>query len=365
MKKTYFTHKFALFVSFALLFAPYTTTAMASEDISYTVEVGDASAPENVMQSEQPRIYHLDFSNPRVDVKQILDSGIVVDEIPTLLAATYISLSEAQSHENLKDDDYVVGVDINGEFRFYPLSILNWHQGVNDTVNGEPVFISWDPLTAQPYAINRKLDGRTTTEFGVSGLVYRSTSLYYDRATQSLWSGFMKKAITGQFNNFVPQEYPSYVTQVKFVKSLFPNALTLSRETGYVRDYDTNPYGSYGHDTTMLFPVRYFDVSMPRKEYVLGVTIRRGPMVREVAFPVSSLMEWRQAKGLKFTFGNDIFPSMPATKITVHYLEPLGRFEVTSPHADVQIDMTYSYWFVWSAFHPNTHVVRTLGNDFL
>ena len=330
--------------------------------IDFTIEDGDEDAPENVLEFEEARVYNLHFDNNIIPVEKILHTGIVVDEIPTINTPRFISLSQAQEEENLTDDDFMLGVDVNGELRFYPLSILNWHQGVNDEINGQPVFINWDPLTGQPLAINSHISGGAT-QFGVSGLVYRSTSLYFDYATQSLWSPIEKRAVTGPMSQYKMKTFPSFISRVSDAKDLFPDEKVLSRTTGYVRDYDTNPYGTYGTDNSMLFPVRYHDASVPRKEYVLGVTLRRGHIQRHVAFPVSSLLEWNNAKGLKFSFGHDIFPGQAPLKMTVHYLEPKGRFEVTTPQQDVEVSMTYSYWFIWSAFHPESHVVRYIGNE--
>lgn len=358
------------FNAFLLLAFLTTSSAFSSNDeASFTIENGDKlneTIPyeDSVKYEtyEEPRVFRLDFSNARVPLKQIIHTGIVVDEIPTLLQPKKIDIKSAKAEENLTDDDYVVAVDVDGDVALYPLSILNWHQGVNDTINGNPVFVSWDPLSGQPLAIDRRMKNTVTT-FGVTGLVYRSTSLYYDKATQSLWSPLIKRAITGAMNTYKMNEYPAFITQVKNVEKTFPNARVLSRKTGYTRDYDTNPYGTYGKDTSMLFPVKYYDNSLPRKEYMLGVTLRRNGSERHVAFPISALLEWRNAKGLKFTLGAEELLGVPPIQITVHYMEPEGRFEVSTPHDDVEVDMTYSYWFVWSAFHPKTHVIRYIHND--
>ena len=39
--------------------------------------------------------------------------------------------------------DGVLGVNINGETKAYPLRIVNAHEMVNDTVGGEPISLMW------------------------------------------------------------------------------------------------------------------------------------------------------------------------------------------------------------------------------
>lgn len=348
-----------------LSFLAFYASATAYAEETFTIEQGDEVIDTHTFEitPEEPRVFNLDFSNAIIPVDRILHTGIVVDEIPTLLHPKKVDIETAKTEENLKDDDYVLGVDVEGEIHIYPLSVMNWHQGINDIVAGLPVFVSWDPLTGQPLVIDRRMDG-TVNSFGVSGLVYRSTTLYYDSRTQSLWSPIEKRAVTGRMSSYRFNEYPSFISTLSDVEKIFPEAQVLSRlHTGYNRDYDTNPYGSYGKDTSMLFPVRYYDSSLPRKEYVLGVTLRRGSQERHVAFPVSALLEWKSAKGIKFTFGSDVLPGIQPIQMTVHYMEPEGRFEISTPHEDVTVDHTYSYWFIWSAFHPNSHVVRYIDNS--
>ena len=43
----------------------------------------------------------------------------------------------------MRDDEKVIGLEINGVVRAYPLRILSHHELVNDQVNGEPILVSW------------------------------------------------------------------------------------------------------------------------------------------------------------------------------------------------------------------------------
>jgi hypothetical protein len=73
-------------------------------------------------------------------VDEIRSGGPPKDGIPALLEPLFI---EAGKADRLQDDDLVLGLVIGKEARAYPLSILSWHELVNDTVGGEAILVSW------------------------------------------------------------------------------------------------------------------------------------------------------------------------------------------------------------------------------
>jgi hypothetical protein len=81
-----------------------------------------------------------DFSGAKIPVDQIQSGGPPRDGIPALLAPEMVPASEAGF---LEDDDRVLGLEMDGEARAYPIRILSWHELVNDTVGGRPLLVSW------------------------------------------------------------------------------------------------------------------------------------------------------------------------------------------------------------------------------
>ncbi len=43
----------------------------------------------------------------------------------------------------LKHQDLVIGVAINGESKAYPVGTLNFREMVNDVVGGVPILVTW------------------------------------------------------------------------------------------------------------------------------------------------------------------------------------------------------------------------------
>jgi hypothetical protein len=78
--------------------------------------------------------------NAIVPKGEILSGGPPKDGIPAILKPQFVSPKEA---EFLKPGDEVIGVRMAGQARAYPIKILNWHEVVNDTVNGIPIVVTF------------------------------------------------------------------------------------------------------------------------------------------------------------------------------------------------------------------------------
>ena len=90
-----------------------------------------------------PRMGHFirparEFS--RIDLTEVVWGGVRTDGIPDLQSPPTIAPAEA---DYMWPWDRVLGVNINGESKAYPLRIVNAHEMVNDTVGGEPISLMW------------------------------------------------------------------------------------------------------------------------------------------------------------------------------------------------------------------------------
>ena len=78
-----------------------------------------------------------------IPLEEILGGGLPRDGILSIDSPKFILAAEA---DWLFPDSRIIGLDIEGDIRVYPLAILNWHEIVNDTVGGVPVSITFCPL---------------------------------------------------------------------------------------------------------------------------------------------------------------------------------------------------------------------------
>lgn len=71
--------------------------------------------------------------------------GIGKDTIPAIDRPRFVALDDRKhlTEAGIDDDTFVIGYEYGGEARAYPISIMNGHELVNDTVGGKPVTVGW------------------------------------------------------------------------------------------------------------------------------------------------------------------------------------------------------------------------------
>jgi Protein of unknown function (DUF3179) len=199
---------------------------------------------------------------------RVVDGGPGKDGIPALTNPSFVTIAQAIY---LSDNDLVIGYRNGNDVRAYSHNILNWHEIINDDVTGDKLAVIYCPLTGTATGWNRMLpDGETT--FGVSGLLYNTNVIPYDRKTNSNWSQMLLKSVNGSLSGTNATNFQLIETNWKTWKEMFPNSKVLSTGTGFNRNYTSYPYGDYRtNHNSLLFSIEPDDNRIPRKERVLGI----------------------------------------------------------------------------------------------
>lgn len=277
------------------------------------------------------------LKNSIIPISEIMDGGPPKDGIPSIDNPKFIKVSEV----NLNDEERILGVFENGIAKAYPIKILNFHEIVNDHFGDKPVVITFCPLCGSGIAFNAKIKGKPTT-FGVSGLLYNSDVLLYDRETESLWSQLMFKAVSGSLVNEELEVLPTANTTWGNWKIKHPNSLVLSTETGFNRDYSSDPYPDYTSSSNLYFPVSKKDDRFHPKELILGVVING----KHKAYPFSELKKSKKAL---------IIDEFQGKKLRIEYSLDSNSAEVFDEKWNLVPAVT-NFWFAWYAFYPDTEV---------
>lgn len=269
-----------------------------------------------------------------VPAAEILGGGPPRDGIPALEHPPSVPAKGA----DWEDDELVLGVVAGGEARAYPVAILNWHELVNDTLGGEAILVSFCPLCGTGMVFERSVDGKVR-RFGVSGLLYRSDLLMYDRGTESLWSQISAEAVTGPLLGRRLRLLRSRMDEWGRWKREHPGTTVLSRRTGHRRDYDRSPYAGYAQSSDVMFPVptdRRYHPKMP----TVGLRV---PGEGARAFPASELAR----------AGGSVEERFLGRSVRVAYDQDRQLFDVAAPP---EVEVVEGFWFAWAAFHPETSV---------
>ncbi len=191
----------------------------------------------------------VEFPEPLVALDEIRSGGPPPDGIPAIDNPLFLPVCAV---DFLSDNEPVVALRIGAETRAYPIQILTWHEIVNDVVDGVPVSVTYCPLCNSAFAFDRRVDDQIL-DFGTSGSLYRSNLVMYDRQTESLWVQFTSQAVVGVLTGTELDTYPMSLVSWADFRAAEPDALVLSTETGFDRDYGRNPYPGYDDVNTSPF----------------------------------------------------------------------------------------------------------------
>jgi hypothetical protein len=187
-------------------------------------------------------------NNTRIELSELLDGGPPKDGIPSIDNPEF----DRAKTTPFNQDELVIGVIVNGEAKAYPIGIMNWHEIVNDTVGGTNLTVSYCPLCDTMVAFHR---GNTT--FGVSGKLYQSCLVMYDRTDDSLYSQPWALGVVGKNVNVSLTRVPTLKTTLGDWLKKYPDSKILATRTGHNRDYFRYPYGTYTENEELIFPVRH------------------------------------------------------------------------------------------------------------
>ena len=322
-----------------------------------------------------------------VPLAKIVSGGPPKDGIPSIDSPKFQSVREAD--KILEDSEFVLGLNINGDIRVYPLQILVWHEIVNDVVGGKPIAVTYCPLCFTNQVFNRTLIDGNIVEFGTSGKLYNSNLVMYDRKSNSLWSQALGEGIVGDYSGIKLEKIPFDIAYWKEWKKLYPESKVLSRDTGSVRPYGADPYGNYYTNDLILFPLANDDKRLGLKEIVIGLE-------DENQYKAYKLQDIETNKVINDIIGDDKKIALVSLKpfmvrvfdrgiddnvndegkkiivdlfynetnntlidrVTDSELNFDGKF-INGQLQDKQLKrlaMDQGFWFEWTAFHPETEV---------
>ncbi|MBI1663160.1 MAG: DUF3179 domain-containing protein [Nitrosopumilus sp.] len=354
-------------VGFALFLSedsqPYVTITPISTSATLT-ETGISEL--QIMETDG--IQHL------IPLDKIKGGGPPKDGIPSIDNPVFATVSDSQF---MSDSDIVIGLEINGEAKAYPLFILVWHEIVNDNVGDVPVSVTYCPLCYTNQVFERIINGQEV-EFGTSGKLYNSNLLMYDRLTESYWSQALGIAVKGELTGYQLNLVPFDVITWGDWRALHPDTLVLTTDTGHLRSYATDPYGNYYTEPRIMFPVEHSDDRMHPKEIIIGFnqddvskafkqsdieseivindSVGTIPVMLVSLYPENSRAFERTINGqvLDFQYSDGKITDLQSnSEWNYDGLAISGQYKGKQLE---RLPIEPGFWFEWVAFHPQTLV---------
>lgn len=281
---------------------------------------------------------HIDPSSITVPIDQVFSGGVPKDGIPALTNPEFEPLGESAIDMGTQ----AVLIDINGEQRLYPYNILVWHEIVNDSIGDKHFAVTFCPLCGSAIVFDRAINGKIL-EFGVSGLLYESNLVMYDRSAKaSLWSQALGKSIAGPFSDTSLEYVPFQLLRLQEARAIAPNAMVMTTNTGHNRNYTNTPYSGYGDTAETYFPVSVQDSRFFAKEIMYVTPLNNGGSLAIPANLLTSSMSVRH-------------PELPV-EVRV---DTNGQIQVIDTQTESLLPSYYEMWFSWATHHQQTGTVWT------
>ena len=290
------------------------------------------------------------------------DSTADPDEIPAIDEPKFRTADDPTPA--LDDGDPIFGVAMDGEAKAYPQRILVWHEIVNDEIGGRPIAVTYCPLTGTAQGFHRG-----NTRFGVTGRLLNSNLIAFDRASETPWSQMLALGLGEPNRGAYLDEFRVVWTTWQRWRQTYPETFVLTQNTGYIRNYDRDPYGWYNprggyydRDGTLYAPLATDD-RLHEKAVVLGVRTADGPFaVRKESLRASGVVEG-SVGGVPYAivyddeldtgraYRNTANASIEADDSAV--LVNGERYSADSLPLDSVIAID-AMWFAWYGFFPST-----------
>lgn len=310
---------------------------------------------------------------------QVVDGGPGKDGIPAIEGPEMIPVDQVTF---LNDNDLISGLRLGEVIVGYPHKILDYHEIINHSIGNNKIIFSYCPLTGSALAWESETVNDFT--FGVSGLLYNSNLILYDRSTDSFWSQMSILCVNGERIGELPEIYQVFETTWKNWKKINPGSLIMSLNTGYSRNYDEYPYGDYKTSDNLIFDVNNSDSRLHLKERVHGifsgssavaypVDSFEGELVvlnheingEKIVVVISKEMNYAVSFKREFSDGTEIEFTGITNKLPIIMRDQFGNEwdlfgrAVSGPNSGEELGKLNShnaYWFAWAAFHPGSDI---------
>lgn len=305
-----------------------------------TNSTNQASSSFKIPSNLQAAFDKTDWSLADSYIAKAVSGGPSKDGIPALDNPSFINLSQTTQN----DDVQAIVIADGNLVKVYPYNILAWHEIINDTVAGQSVAVTFCPLCGSAVAYERRLDGVETT-FGVSGWLIESNMVMYDRASESLWQQSTGQAIAGKHLGQTLNRVEFQLLSFAQIRAKYQDAQVVSEDTGYNRDYTTNPYAGYESTEGFYFAPSKTDERYPSK--AIFIAFSAGDTT--VGIPADSIND---NSSYKITANGQVF----------NLEKKDGELDLRDA-SNQMVPFYFEMWFSWAVQHQDNGIVFDPGNN--
>lgn len=265
-------------------------------------------------------------------------------------------------------DRLVVGVEINGEARAYPLQVIGYHHHLRDTVGGEDVLVTYCTVCRTGRVYSPQVNG-DAQRFRLVGMDHFNAMLE-DVRTGSWWRQANGEAVVGPRKGTLLREIPSRQVTLKQWLALYPESRILQPDpafTGeYAKDYayergtsrkqltgtDTSSWAdkSWVVGLTVRGQSRAYDWNALERTKVINDVLNGTPVVIALASDSASFYAFERPDAVtEFRVANDSLYTGAGAEVRAYAFNGKG-----ASGALVPLVASQEFWHSWRTFQPNT-----------
>ena len=276
------------------------------------------------------------------------------------------SMFLASPPTNLVDTNrLIIGVNINGQAKAYPIQFLGYHHLVMDVIAEKLVMITYCTVCRSGRVFEPIVNGKRE-EFRLVGMDHFN-AMFEDKTTKSWWRQETGEAIEGKLKGQrLPEVFSRQTSLAKWLQ-LYPNSLIMQPAPSFIKVYDSSFKFESGKSKSRLTGTD--SLSWNEKSWVVGITIGKE----------SKAYDWNQLRAERII--NDRVNTMPIVLVLADDDKSFFVFErpdtskfILSGDTLINANMKYridgmafnansslkplpayqEFWHSWMTFHPNT-----------
>lgn len=277
-----------------------------------------------------------------------------------------LQLKNAKDNK-INKERLVIGVEINGQARAYPIQYIGYHHQVKDTLGGRAIIVTYCTVCRTGRVFEPLVNGKVE-QFRLVGMDHFN-AMFEDATTKSWWRQANGEAIAGPLiGQTLPEVGTTQTTLQKWLE-LYPNSLVMQPDVKFREEYDSLSNYESGKRKGKL--TRRDSLSWQEKSWVVGIAhkgsskafdwnklekvkvindvIGNQPIVLVLANDQKSFFAFaRPSANTPFTLRNDtLFYGK-------HTYNLLGKALTPATSSLLRLNAYQEYWHSWQTFHPET-----------
>ncbi len=181
-------------------------------------------------------------------------------------------LMSPASQNSVEGSRLVIGVELNGEAKAYPISFIGYHHQVRDNIAGEEVMITYCTVCRTGRVYKPVVNGKSET-FRLVGMD-QFNAMFEDATTKSWWRQATGECCAGPLKGNRLPEVPSQQVTLSAWLQLYPNSLIMQPDSKFEKQYASMTGYDDGSSKSELTGTD--TSSWQKKSWVIGIVTDNG-----------------------------------------------------------------------------------------